>query len=83
MIDGGTVEVIRHYFDASGQSLPWDGEARMITVSPAQCRAAGLTIGVASGERKAVSIIAAARARMISALVTDLRTAEAILGLTA
>jgi DNA-binding transcriptional regulator LsrR (DeoR family) len=51
----------------------------MITVSPAQCRAAGMTIGLATGEKKALSIIAAARARMISALVTDVRTAEAIL----
>ena len=72
-------EVIRHYFDAEGQSLPWEGEQRMITVSPAQCRAAKLTIGVATGENKAQSIIAAARARMISALVTDVRTAEAVL----
>ncbi len=76
-------EVIRHYVDADGQSLPWVGEDRMITVSPAQCRAAKLTIGVASGEKKAASIIAAAKARMISALVTDLRTAEAILQKTA
>lgn len=72
-------EVIRHYFDAAGRSLPWEGELRMITVSPAQCRAAGLTIGLATGEKKAQSIVAAARARMISALVTDVRTAEAIL----
>ena len=76
-------EVLRHYVDAEGRSLPWDGEDRMITVSPAQCRAAKLTIGVASGEKKALSIIAAAKARMISALVTDLRTAEAILLKTA
>ena len=79
LLAGAAGEVIRHYFDAAGQSLPWEGEARMITVSPAQCRAAGLTIGVAMGEKKALSIIAAARARMISALVTDLRTAEAVL----
>lgn len=72
-------EVIRHYFNAEGQSLPWEGETRMITVSPAQCRAAKLTIGIAVGEKKAQSIIAAARAQMISALVTDLRTAEAVL----
>ena len=76
-------EVIRHYVDAEGRSLPWTREDRMITVSPAQCRSAKLTIGVASGEKKAGSIIAAARAGMISALVTDVRTAEAILLKTA
>ncbi len=76
-------EVLRHYFDADGRSVFWAEEGQMISVSPAQCRAAKLTIGVASGEKKAPSIIAAAKARMISALVTDLRTAEAILQKTA
>ena len=52
LLAGAAGEVIRHYFDAAGQSLPWEGEARMITVSPAQCRAAGLTIGVAMGEKR-------------------------------
>ena len=72
-------DVIRHYFGTEGQPIPWEGEARMIAASPQQLRAARLCIGVAAGESKAVSIIGAARAGLITALVTDVRSAEAIL----
>jgi DNA-binding transcriptional regulator LsrR (DeoR family) len=71
-------DVIRHYFDISGEPVHWDGEDRLIAASPDQLRRARLTIAVAAGDAKAVSIIGAARARLISALVTDTRTAEAI-----
>jgi DNA-binding transcriptional regulator LsrR (DeoR family) len=54
----------------------------MIAVSPAQLRRARLCIGVANGENKATAIAAAARAGLISALVTDVQTAEAILDRT-
>jgi DNA-binding transcriptional regulator LsrR (DeoR family) len=74
-------DVIRHYFDAAGVLIPWDGEDRMIAVSPAQLRRARLCIGVALGVTKATAITAAARAGLISALVTDVQTAEAILDL--
>lgn len=72
-------DVIRHYFDAAGQPVPWEGEERLIAVSPDQLRRARLTIGVAVGEAKAVSIVGAARAGLMSALVTDARTATAII----
>lgn len=72
-------DVIRHYFDAEGRLIAWEGAARLIAASPQQLRAARLCIAVAVGEAKAVSIIGAARAGLISALVTDVRTAEAIL----
>ena len=71
-------DVIRHYFDVGGNPVHWEGEDRLIAASPDQLRRARLTIAVAAGESKAVSIIGAARARLISALVTDTRTAEAI-----
>lgn len=72
-------DVIRHYFDAAGKPIHWEGEERLIAVSPAQLARARLVIAVAAGEHKAISIIGAARARLISALVTDVRTAEAII----
>ncbi|MCC5973397.1 MAG: transcriptional regulator [Rubellimicrobium sp.] len=72
-------DVIRHYFDADGGILSWEGSDRLIAVSPAQLRKARLSIALASGEAKAASIIGAARAGLVSALVTDVRTAEAIL----
>lgn len=78
-LTGAAGDVIRHYFDPAGNLIAWEGEARLIAVSPAQLRAAKLSIGVATGEAKAIAIIGAARAGLITALVTDLRTAEAIL----
>jgi DNA-binding transcriptional regulator LsrR (DeoR family) len=72
-------DVIRHYFDAAGKLIPWDGEARMIAMSPAQLRSTPLVIGLAAAPEKAAAIVGAVRARLISALVTDIRTAEAIL----
>lgn len=72
-------DVIRHYFDADGRPVEWEGAARLIAASPAQLRAARLTIGVAWGGAKAGPVIGAARAGLITALVADLRLAEAAL----
>ncbi|CAH2402869.1 sugar-binding transcriptional regulator [Mesorhizobium escarrei] len=72
-------DVIRHYFDAEGTLIPWEGEGRMIAMSPAQLRAVPLVIGVAASPEKVMAIIGAVRARLINALVTDTKTAQAIL----
>lgn len=72
-------DVVRHYFDIDGRVIDWRGEGRMIAVSCAQLRATKLVIGVAVGEAKVPSIIGAARAKLITALVTDTRTAETVL----
>lgn len=72
-------DVIRHYFDADGHLIDWEGEGRMIAASPAQLRRAPLVIGVAVGPEKAGAILGAIRAGLVSALATDTRTAEAIL----
>lgn len=72
-------DVLRHYFDAEGALIPWEGESRMIAMSPAQLRAVPLVIGVAASPEKATAIIGAARAKLINALTTDTKTAQAIL----
>jgi DNA-binding transcriptional regulator LsrR (DeoR family) len=72
-------DVIRHYFNAAGRLIDWDGAARLIAASPAQLRQARLCIGVAAGATKSAAIIGAARAGLINALVTDLTTAEAVI----
>lgn len=72
-------DVVRHYFDAQGQIINWRGEGRMIAVSTEQLRATKLVIGLAVGEGKVTSIIGAARAKLVTSLITDTRTAEAIL----
>lgn len=79
---GGAVgDVLRHYFDAEGTVLDWEHERQMIAASAEQLRRCPLSIAVAADVEKAPSIIAAARSRMISALVTDTTTAQAILAL--
>ncbi|MBJ7220360.1 MULTISPECIES: sugar-binding transcriptional regulator [unclassified Brenneria] len=72
-------DVIRHYFTESGEILHWAGEDRMIAATPAQLRQTPLSIGVAATPEKAAGIIGAARSGMINALVTDVKTAQAIL----
>ncbi len=74
-------DVIRHYYDPLGNVISWDGTSRMIAVSPDQLARARLAIGVASGPAKAHAILGAARARLISALVTDAQTATAVIDL--
>ncbi len=74
-------DVVRHYFDAQGHLIPWEGESRLIAVSPAQLRAIPLVVGVAASAAKAVAIRAAVRAKLVNALVTDVTTAQAILAL--
>jgi DNA-binding transcriptional regulator LsrR (DeoR family) len=72
-------DVVRHYFDPRGDLIDWRGETGMIAVSAAQLRAAALVVGIAVGEAKVASIIGAARAKLITTLITDTRTAEAVL----
>ncbi|PWC13493.1 transcriptional regulator [Brenneria corticis] len=72
-------DVLRHYVTESGEILHWEGEDRMIAASPQQLRRTPLSIGVAATPEKAAGIIGAVRSGMINALVTDVKTAQAIL----
>lgn len=76
-------DVMRHYYDADGRLIEPEAAERMIAMSVKQLRRAPLVIGVATGEAKAKAICGAAKARLISALVTDIGTAEAILEMAA
>lgn len=78
-LEAAAGDVIRHYFDAAGEPVPWDGEGRMIAMSAAQLRAVPLSIGVAASQEKAAAIIGAVRAGLVNALVTDVTTAQAML----
>ena len=79
VLDAAVGDVIRHYFDAGGRLIDWEGEGRMIAASPDQLRKAPLVIGTAIGIEKADAILGAIRAGFVSALVTDVRTAETLL----
>ncbi|MEO1153321.1 MAG: sugar-binding domain-containing protein [Pseudomonadota bacterium] len=71
-------DVARHYFDAGGNVQTWSGCENLMAISPAQLQRVPLSIGVALGKDKVHAIIGAARSGMISALVTDIRTAECV-----
>lgn len=72
-------DVVRNYFDASGNEIRWRGHENLIAISRSQLRRIPLSIGVAAGPDKQAAITGAARSGMINALVTDLRTAQAII----
>lgn len=72
-------DVVRHYFDGDGTLVPWEGESRLIAITPEQLRATPLVIGVAVSTRKVAAIRGAIRAGLVNALVTDIRTAQAVL----
>lgn len=72
-------DVVRQYFDQEGREIRWPGQDNQMSISRAQLERIPLSIGVAMGRTKAMSIIGAARAGMINALVTDTRAAHEIL----
>ena len=74
-------DVASRHFDLAGEPVEMPREDRLLGVSRAQLRAAGTVIGVAAGAPKVPSIVGAARGRLIDVLVTDARTASAVLEL--
>ncbi len=79
LLDDAVGDVVRHYFDEQGRIINWRGEGHMIGVTCEQLRDARMSIGLAAGDEKVRSIIGAARTGMIKRLITDTRTAEAVL----
>ena len=65
-------------FAADGRLLPHPGPKHFVGVTPRQLRRIPHVIALASGVAKARAVIGAARAGLISVLVTDAATARAI-----
>jgi len=74
-------DVLQHFYDIEGKLIAWEGEKRLIAISPSQLRKVPLAIGVAASPEKAPGILGAARAKLLNVLVTDARTAQATLDL--
>ena len=79
-LDQAVGDVLWRYFDIHGKQTPFEGEERLLGVSPAQLRNTGTVIAVAAGAAKGGSIVGAARAGLIDVLVTDATTAAAAIG---
>jgi DNA-binding transcriptional regulator LsrR (DeoR family) len=75
-------DVASRHFDIDGNPVALPDEDRLLAVSRAQLRAARTVIAVAAGPAKAQSIVGAARAKLITVLVTDTITAATALEAT-
>jgi DNA-binding transcriptional regulator LsrR (DeoR family) len=72
-------DVCSRFFNRAGQPVAFAGSERLIAVDLQTLKSVPKVIAVAAGPNKVAPIIAAARAKLFSQLVTDPRTAEDIL----
>jgi DNA-binding transcriptional regulator LsrR (DeoR family) len=72
-------DVCSRFFNRAGQPVLFPGSERLIAVDLETLKSIPTVIAVAAGRNKVATIIAAARAKLFSQLVTDPRTAEDIL----
>ena len=72
-------DVCSRFFNRAGQPVAFPGSERLIAVDMETLKSIPTVIAVAAGPNKVATIIAAARAKFFSQLVTDPRTAEDIL----
>lgn len=78
-LDHAAGDVLLRYFDINGQTVSWNNEASLLAISTPQLLRIPAKIGLAVSTSKAVSIIGAARSKLINCLATDTRTAMKIL----
>ncbi|MFK4760096.1 sugar-binding transcriptional regulator [Microbacterium sp. ZW T5_45] len=71
MARGVVAEVSATLLSADGEAIAEDFADRTIAVTSSQLRAIPRVLAVAAGERKAGAVVAVARARLITGLVTD------------
>ena len=72
-------DVCSRFFNRAGKPVAFAGSERLIAVDIETLKSIPTVIAVAAGPNKVAPIIAAARAKLFSQLVTDPRTAEDIL----
>jgi DNA-binding transcriptional regulator LsrR (DeoR family) len=79
MRQGAVGEIHGEYFDAEGNPLELEQHERMIAVRLNQMRTMKQVIGIAGGPRKLEAIRGALRGKLLSTLITDEWTAQALL----
>lgn len=80
-IDHAVGDVLLRYFDSAGRRVHWEEEASLFAIDPKRLMKVPLRIGAAVSQAKAISIIGAARSKLINALATDTSTATHVLQL--
>lgn len=79
MFDHAVGDVSLNFFDHEGRILEFPGSDHLVRTDAETLRRIPKRIGIARGEIKATSILAAARNGLISSLITDARTARAVI----
>jgi DNA-binding transcriptional regulator LsrR (DeoR family) len=74
-------EVLIAPFDRGGRFVAGEFRARTVAFDAGSLSAIGTAIGIAAGPSKALPLLGALRARILHVLVTDIRTAAAVLEL--
>jgi DNA-binding transcriptional regulator LsrR (DeoR family) len=72
-------DICSRFFDREGRQVEFPGSERLIAVQLQDLQRIPTVIAVAAGHEKVAPLLAGARARYFNQLVTDPRTAEAIL----
>ena len=75
-------DVCSRFYDRDGEPVSYPGSERLVATSLEDLQRVPVTIAVAVGEEKIVSIVAGARGRYFNQLVTDVSTASALLEVT-
>jgi DNA-binding transcriptional regulator LsrR (DeoR family) len=75
-------DICLHFFDAAGGPVEFPGSDRLVRPPLEDLRRIPDLVALAAGVGKAPSIVAGTRAGLITTLITDAPTAEAILALT-
>ena len=76
---GAVGEIHGEYFDEEGQSLELEQHDRLIATRLSDLRKMKHVVGIAGGGRKLEALCAALRGNLISTLITDERTAQALI----
>ena len=76
---GAVGEIHGEYFDAEGQSLELEQHDRLIATRLSDLQKMKRVVGIAGGERKLEALWGTLRGNLISMLITDERTAQALL----
>lgn len=80
---GAVGDICFRFFDANGVPVKSSLMQRVIGIEPASLKRLDRVIGVAGGRKKPQAILAALRGQWINVLITDRRTAETLLSLSA
>ena len=73
-------DILARFFDAEGKSISTEADAALLSIPPEKLMAIPERVCLAGGARKLEGIRAALRAGFVTTLVTDLFTAQGLIG---